>query len=443
MPFVDKISLSTLQIVFVLVGCLFSVWAARPEWAAGVYLSTSYWTRTVMFGPIAHTWVFMATMVGAAAVYKLKNPAKALLPPRDRWIVFWMGIWWGWMLVLIGLFRPPQAMPILRALILYVIAPLPILLLFAGDLRRARSFAASYVLCTMVGGWTALSVMGISIGYIRTDPALRGRAILHLGVVNYHWFAYALAICLILIVPFFQQTRRKYLHVILLLAALYCAYLLILVGARQSIVALTLMLSFFVLWVLRRRRLLTQSVVLLLALVALTGVFLYRTAPELILRHETRLIADLSYASLKRAGFWQIGWRAFVNSPIWGAGFTEYYSHNIFVGSLAEQGLIGMGFLIGFLVFFGRQIRGVWSGTGPRDESIWRMAFSCVVLFGLAHSQASGSTDSVWHLYWPCAFLWWMAPSRKPFRQHVTRSTARYRHRAALQPMYRRGKRLQ
>jgi O-antigen ligase len=114
-------------------------------------------------------------------------------------------------------------------------------------------------------------------------------------------------------------------------------------------------------------------------------------------------------AAGNRGWLWEIGWVNFLASPIWGWGFEKnVYSHNLFIGALADQGIVGFIFLLGVIVFFIRRSRGVWSGRGPANVAIWRAMFVCIGIFGLSHGLVSSDVFSEWHLYWSAAFLWWL-----------------------------------
>jgi O-antigen ligase len=424
MEFINSIYLTSVQSILVSLACLYIVGTGRPEWALGIYLSTAGWTRSIMFGPIAHTWVFLATMIGASIVYVLRRPRLTLLPSWDRWIIPWMGVWWAWVLLLIGLFDPAEKMPLLRFLLLYDIAPLPVVLLFATDVRRARGLAIAYVLTTMVGGWVAISLLEVPIEYLAVDPTLTGLGIVRLGIVNYHLLAFIFSDSIILVAALFQVIRRNVVRLVLLASAGYCAYFLLLAGSRQAIGSVVAVLAVFVSWALIRRGTPRVRMVLLVGVIVLIGVALYQMAPQLIVRPRESGLLQAFDLEANRGEKWAASWRDFVSSPLWGTGFVDSatHGHNIFLSALADQGLVGMAFFVGLLVFVARQVRGIWTEKGTGDRAIWRMAFLCVVLLGLIHGLASGNPVSVGEIYWPVAFLWWLGGSVEkslPVRQAV------------------------
>ncbi len=117
-----------------------------------------------------------------------------------------------------------------------------------------------------------------------------------------------------------------------------------------------------------------------------------------------------------RSSLWIGGWQAFLETPIWGTGFTYPYTHNMFIGSLAEQGLVGTAFLLGYFYFLARQSQVVFNGRGDDSRAIWRMTFFGIIVFGMTHGLASGSPISVRHLYWAGAMLWWQCAMVRPAR---------------------------
>jgi len=420
MTFIRDITLTMPQIILVLLFCYYVVATGRPDWAAGVYLSTAAWGRSIMVGSVSHTYILMATMIGAAVVYLLKQPGKmrtaTLLPNRDRWIVPWMAIWWMWMLFLIFVFRPSDTVVLLRSFLLYSIFPVPIVLLFAHDVRRARNFAIAYLLTTVIGGVASLSVLGIPLEYLRADPTLTHLGIIRLNTRQYHWVSYAWDISSIFIVALFLQTRHTLVRLILLVGAALCAYFLLLSGARDAIFAIPPVLFLFFLWALLRNGLSTRSVILLAGVFAVMVVSLYLMAPQLVLRTRDTSLLDAVNNSITgdRGELWLYGLNVFISSPLWGAGFTKYvYAHNFFIGTLSDQGLIGMEFLIGFLAFIARQAQGVWAGKGTPDMTIWRMAFACVILVSLLYNQVSGNPLSSFEIYWSSVFLWGLGSATK------------------------------
>ncbi|MCG8347249.1 MAG: O-antigen ligase family protein [Chloroflexales bacterium] len=409
--FVSQIFISPVETVLVLALCAYIVWTGRSYLAVGIYLSMTLWTRIVFVGPVVHTYVLLGTMYAAALVDLYRQKKIPVLPPRYRGIVLWMVLWWTWILLLILLFQPTDQRSILRSLILYLMAPLPIILTFGHDLRRIKGFTLAYVATTLVGGWQALQMLNIPLSYLPGDPALTQRGVVTLGIPNYHWVGYMFAIALILTITLYLSSRRNMLKLVLLIAtATCCAYFLLLAGSRQSVngaVAVSLLL---LAWAILRKGVPKLRVMLLAGIVGFVSISLYLTAPQLIVReNETGLFDAINILS-DRGNLWRIGWENYLSSPIWGTGFKyTKFSHNIFISTLADQGIVGIVFFAGFLLFMIWQTRGIFTNNGPGEYAIWRIGFLGIVLFGLIHGQASGTVFSTWHLFWATAFLWWLS----------------------------------
>jgi hypothetical protein len=409
--FIPDIQLSAAQILLVLLGCGYLVWCGRPEWAMGIYMATAAWTRSIMFGPVAHTWVFLAVAVLASISYILRKGRLSLFPPQDRWIVAWMGLWWGWMMALIILLEDPGLRwNLARNFLCYVVAPMPLFLLLAGEIKRARGFAIVYILTTLVGGWTSLQLLEITNAMLLADPTLSSeRSVQFLGLYNYHFFSFAQGNSLILTTALFRENRNIVIRLALLAGAAGCVYFMMMAGSRQAVIGVFLALGVFVGWMLRQRGR-SRSLILLLGTVFFLAVLMFLQAPQLMRAEHSSLTSlkeTLADGLAERWELWRRGLNIFAGSPVWGTGFKDQViSHNLFISTLADQGIMGMLYFLGFLAFFVRQVQGVWKGRGPKDLALWRMAFLCVVLFCLFHAQASGNVISSWELYWSTAFLW-------------------------------------
>jgi O-antigen ligase len=419
--FISQIFLTPAQMGLMLAIFGFIVWIGRPEWALGMYFSTALWTRVVMFGPTASSYVFLSVIVAAATVYMLRHrrmsllpsllrpAARPWLPPHDRWILVWMLLWVIWMLLLLNLFKPERGFTLIRILVFYILPGLPMMLLFASDIRRLRGFAVAYLLMTMVGGWFMISLLGIPLDYLLVDPTLKGTNVIRLNITNYHFPAYAFSIALIMTIGLFLESKRWYAGLFYLAGAAYCVYFLLLCGSRQSMNGSLIAAVAFGLWAMRRAGPVKARAILVLTLLLSVGTTLYLTSPELIIRKEDGEQQLGSTVSLvdDRGAIWAQGWEYFLSSPLWGNGF-EFNSHNIFIGTLADQGIVGAIFFSGFLIFAVSQSRRAWLGDQSDPGAVWRMAFLGILIFSVVHSQASGNTFTVWHLYWAAAAQWWL-----------------------------------
>lgn len=387
----------------------YTIFSGRPEWGLGIYFSLTYWTRTVMFGPIAHTWVLLAVTIAAVgiALFREQLSIQTMLPKYNRWIILWMIAWWAWMFLILTVFDAYNKRDFLRTLILYVMIPLPIVLLFGRDLKRVKGFALAFIITTMIGGWQAISILKISLEYLAQDPTLTRIGVIRLGLGNYHWFAYGFAITLLFSIGLYLQAKNPFKAVLLLGVAAYSIYFLFMAGSRQSLNGVGIAALILAGWSIRRKGMPTARVGIIAGLAIFIGLTLYAIAPELILRTNEADYGTTFDVFSDRGGLWLKGWTIFLTSPIWGTGF-EYsvYAHNLFLSTLADQGLVGFILLVGFLGFFFRRSRTVWAAPGSADLAIWRACFTCIGLFALIHAQASNDSISVWHLYFSAAFLW-------------------------------------
>lgn len=408
MEFVDTIHLNTLQIALVVALSVATIWLDRLEWVVSIYVATPLWARSIQIGPVAHTWFFLVVMVLSALVRFIKHRKFLELPKNDRWIVLWMFIWWMWMLLLIGLFSPDNEIILLRSLLLYVIIPQPFFLLIAFDGNRMKGFSVAFIITTIVGGWFSFDVLHIPLRYIITDPTLISFGVLRLNIINYHWFSYAFSISLIFIVVNFQMSRSILTRVALMICSFVCVYFLVLLGSRQSIGGLMVAMFLFLLWSIIRKDASRLRMVILVVLLVSIGVVLYQYAPQLILRSYENDISESFDFGLRRGEYWALGWRIFLVSPVWGSGFTHYIAHNLFIGTLAEQGIVGLVFLLGFFLFITKRGLSVVSDIEVNEYTMWGVAFLCVIIFGVIHSMASGSAISVWHFYWSGTILWFL-----------------------------------
>lgn len=436
MPFQLQIVANAVELVLIFLICGVVIVRGLPEVALGMYLSLSLWTRVVLIGPIAQAWFMLGVIILAVLVDLHRRKKVTVLPRNYRGILVWLVCWLLWITALLN-FREPLVMRgFLRMLLLYVALPIPVVLLFASDVKRIRSFAIAFILTTFVGGWKALSMIDITLDYLLTDPTLSDTNIIRLGLINYHWFAYMFDLSLAFILAMYAQVRRNVFVMALLLAgAAICAYFLLLAGSRQAINGAVVILAVFVAWSLTHRNTPKLRSVVLATLVLGIGVQLYLTSPSLVLREGESGWFDTVNVVSDRGFLWEIGWRNFENSPIFGSKFEFYVdSHNIVIGTLADQGIVGMFFLIGLVIFILWQCKGIWNGSGSNEVSSWRIAFFSIAVFTFVHGMASGSVLSSWYLFVSAAMLWWLrqlweedqalpeaAPMAKPVRSTLRR----------------------
>ena len=410
---IAPISLSVTSSILVLGICLYIILKGRIEWVIGAYLSIGMAGEgTILIFSIAHTYILIVTILGATIYYIFKNENGQMLPKHDQWIVLWMIFWWVWELILLIFGNSPYKSIILMSLVPRIIAPIPVILLFANNIKKVRSFAIAYMLISILSGLKIYFLnYGISLSTFLSDPTLRSYGIFFYSGKNYHWFSYPYAISLILIVVLLIENKSKYIRLIFMFSAFICIYFILLAGSRQTIFGVPVVLIFFGRWIYRYKKRNLSSKFLIYtvsSIFILLAYYLFIWAHDLIIRVNESGIGDSLDIISSRGTAWNDGINTFLRAPLFGSAFSMYGSHNLFIGTLAEQGIIGFIFLLGFLFFISKQTVGINNNKILNENLLWRMAFLCIILFGLIHSMASGSAVSVWHLYWPAAFLWHM-----------------------------------
>jgi len=390
------------------------VWFGHPEYLLGIYLSYIAWVRSVLFGPIANTWVLMVAMVIASFIYILHAGRFRFLPSQGKWFASWMCLWWIWMFVLLlCLHNHELQLILLRILLCFVIAPILILLIFSHDITRVKGFIIAYVMASICGGLLTLYENEISLHYLLTDPLLTQRGVAFLGIYNYHWFAQIFAISIILITALYLNNVHKIVRFILLIVIAILGYFLYIAGSRHSIFGLILSFSLLIVWAFRRLRNSFFSLAIILGLIIFLSAWFYQTAPAILTRSNTSGVEDALLSSTsERVQLWEKGLENFANSPIWGTGFEQYVTtHNFFIGVLADQGLVGFVMLIGLMVFWGQLTYSVWTDPRSSPLTIWRLAFWCISFFCLFYSQFNGNVLSSIELYWSIVLIWSLGSS--------------------------------
>ncbi len=428
------IILNPFELVVLGLVCLYAIWRGRPEIPLAIYLSVSLWTRTVFVGPSAATWPLLAMIMLALIRYlhivrrwsllpqHLDATTRQIVPATDTWILPWMGLWWGWALCVLFQFDLPNKMSIARPLILYIIVASLVMLIAIRDAAAARRFAITYILTSAYGLYAALRFIDVPLSYLLSDPGLSSLPYRNLGIREYNYFSHHLSIAFLLGLGLFLQTRRLWSMAAILALTLFCGYGIFLTGARQSLSGAGIAAALIFTWALTRSGKKPWRVPLAIAAIVIIVVLLYQVAPYLVVREGESDLGESFNVFEDRGGLWLIGWNYFLASPVWGWGFEQkLWSHNIFIGTLADQGIVGMSFLIGYFVWAIRRLPAVWAQTPTDDRAVWRVVFFALFVFAVVHGQASGNTMSTAHLHWPLWAVWAlsagvvMIPTRKPF----------------------------
>jgi len=402
-------SLSIIPSFLVLTLCLYIIYKGRLEWGIGIYLSMGMVGEgTILVFSIAQFYVLIATILGASFSYFLNKKRGKILPKHDQWIVLWVILWWAYELVLLIFGGSPYRSILLMSLIPRIIVPIPIILLFANNLKKIRGFALAYILTTILSGLKIyFFIYGISLSDFFSDPSLRSLGIFFYTGKNYHWFSYPFAISIIFLFSLLAERKTKHIKAFLIFCTILCAYFILIAGSRQTIFGLLVVLIIQLQWILKHeKRNLAYKVVFyfLVFLFIGYGIYAFSYVADLIIRQNESGLGDALNIVNSRGTAWSDGIQAFLQNPLFGTAFNMYGSHNLFIGTLAEQGIIGFVFLIVYLIFISKQSVGLLQN---RNKFIlWRIAFLSIIIFGLIHSMASGSAVSVWHLYWPVPFMW-------------------------------------
>ncbi|MCS6887007.1 MAG: O-antigen ligase family protein [Chloroflexus sp.] len=427
------IILNPLELAVLGLICLYAVWRGRPEIPLAIYLSVSLWTRTVFVGPSAATWPLLATIVLSLIRYlhvvrpwsllpnRLDFTTRQLFPSSDSWIVPWMGLWWAWALCVLFQFELRDKMSIARPLLLFIIIGSLAALIAIRDAQTARRFAIAYLLTSAYGLYAALRFIEVPLGYLLSDPGLSSLPYRNLGIREYNHFSHHLSIAFLLGIGLFLQARRLWSMAFILALALWCGYGVFLTGARQSLSGAGVAALLIFGWALSRAGKKLRRVPLAMAAIVIVVVLLYQVAPHLVVREGESGLEESFNIFEDRGGLWQIGWDYFLASPVWGWGFEyKLWSHNVLIGTLADQGLIGMVFFLGYLIWAVRRLPAVWAQTPADDRAVWRVAFFALFVFAMVHGQASGNTMATAHLHWPLWAVWALstgvvtAPARQP-----------------------------
>ncbi|MEF3274186.1 MAG: O-antigen ligase family protein [Chloroflexus sp.] len=414
-----SIILNPLELAWLGLVSLYAIWRGRPEIPLAIYLSVSLWTRTVLVGSVAATWPLLAVIVLALIRYlhvtrpwsllphRLDLTTRQLFPANDAWIVPWMVLWWAWAICVLLQFNLRDKMSILRPLLLYIIIGSLVAFMAIRDASAARRFAITYLLTSTYGLYAALRFIQVPLEYLLSDPGLSSLPYRNLGIREYNHFSHHLSIAFILGLGLFLQVRQWWSMGFFLALTLWCGYGIFLTGARQSLSGAGVAAALIFVWVLSREGKKPWRVPLAIAVIGLTIVALYQIAPHLVVRADESGLGDSFNIFEDRGGLWLIGWNYFLASPVWGWGFEyKLWSHNLFIGTLADQGLVGMVFFLGYLVWALRRLPYVWTQTPTDDRALWRAVFFAIFVFALVHGQASGNTMSTAHLHWSLWVVW-------------------------------------
>ena len=401
------------QSLIVVILCMGLILRGKPQIVLGIYLALMIWTRVVVIFGVAHTWILLGVLVVTGMKYLRENPGELHVPFHDRWVIALFTMWFIWFFILVILFDPYVRVNIIRNWLLICLLPAPFLAIFIRDHQQVRLLAISFVITKLSTEILYLISTGITVQEVISDPTFGGWGAARFGIVNYHWWGIGFALSAIFLFALFITERKSLPRVLYVLCFMLSIWLLLLSRSRQSIIGTGVALVIFCIWILRgQEKLLKKHVYQILPVLLLITILMYARSPNLFVRaYDATESVSVSTAMEKstdvRVGLWSLGWDFFTESPIWGTGFVNtVLPHNFVIGTMADQGVVGLLFLISFLVFTFKQSAGTLKAPDRSEITIWRMCWLCVVVFVLIRGQASGAIYSLWDLYWAAAILW-------------------------------------
>ena len=415
--YTSVIQLGLLPSIGLLVLCLFLVLKARPEIAAGIYLAIGTWGHVLKIGNIAQTWILLATMFGAAFIFYKKNN-DFQLPKNDRWIIPWVSFWWIWSLLLLFFSGALENRSMIYAFIIGTIAPIPVVLVYSQKINSIKSFSIAYILTTMVGGLVVLQYINTNYPFLLINPLTGTYGMGRLPIRNYHAFSYPYGMSIIMLIVLFQLTRNLIGRVLCGCAMVYCFYFLYYGNSRQTVLATLIGCILFIYWFLVNKPSVTEGIgyyikskaFFVMVVIALAVYYLFASSPFIVFR-DTQTEGVVGFFAIvtteSRWETWQTAIQKILNSYFMGTVYEAGNVHNFFLSVLANEGIVGFILMLGFIIFFIKQIQNVWSVKKIDNIAVWRMAFFCIFLFTMIHSQFSGDNMSAPELFWSVIFLWY------------------------------------
>lgn len=145
---------------------------------------------------------------------------------------------------------------------------------------------------------------------------------------------------------FVKKTKFKIALGVLIFVNLYCILFIFSRGAYIATLA-----GFLIISMLKKRILIVPIILLLLFWQSILP-------PRVIERIQyTEHQGQMDESARKRIILWQDSLSYFAQNPVFGIGFNTFYmmnykmdTHNVFLRTLAEQGIIGFGFLVTFML---------------------------------------------------------------------------------------------
>jgi O-antigen ligase len=390
---------------------------SRIELAAAIQLSTFAWMPVMNIGPVKLSWFIVGVLGATIVVFIVRHRDAARNLGRLGWLGPWVLAWWFWTAALLLLFSSEKTE------LFYMFGGITVpsavaFSLFASIPARVRLFAIAYVVVTVLGAFLVLSSVDASLVGLLLDPNMRAQRGWRMNLTNYHWFAFACVFSLLFLLQLMKECRSLLIRSVTMLGCFVCVAFALLSNSRQGLVAGIGSCIAFLLYSRREKLSLVTKICVTGGLI-LSGAWIVSRSPELVLRSDEAHFSEAVELKADRRSLQAEAWSLFAESPLYGTGYRFYYSHNVFLGALAESGIVGGLFLCGFLVAILRRMLTVWREQ-TSEGTDWRVPFVCIVLFTLIAGLVSGSTLSVHPLYWAAAvFMMLKGPRKNPARVFV------------------------
>jgi O-antigen ligase len=312
--------------------------------------------------------------------------------------------------------------------VLYNLFSFFLIFFFARDESSIKSMVYGFIAASAVSGFIALQMLTDPVQYLLEDPDFRFRG---LSGINYLTFAVPFALSCIFALVRVLVARHTAEKIVMGLVTIFLMFCLVLTGARQSVLGMAIALLIIVTWALQTKRL---SLWLLLLIVGAS------ISMAWVLYTSTALSDRWAAASGDyqiRTEYWVEAWHTFLRSPVWGSGFEYWqigWAHNLLLDVLASQGVIGLAFLIGFLVFTLSAARGTWRVAGSAEIAAWRLGALAALVYTVVQTSFSGGLAGFPHFFWIPALIWRLgAMMHQDDKYQITPNVTSYEHLATEQ----------
>ena len=362
------------------------------------------WDLTMIFGGLA-AFFFTLRLLVVGRIERVR------VLPADLWLIAFAFVLAAGSLYTVG----PRTYALTKTanfVVLGVLASYAFLRLIAALNNPIAVVRNCFVAILAVAGILSLLafVSAPGLGFLRTPGG------------SYLSWGYFVGGAIIAACTFLAVSRSKLQSVFLLMLTLFLVSALIYARGRGPLIALggvLLVACVIYRWIPVRRRLL-----IFLGGIALLALLLIALPENLQTRYDRLLSDDVGASIESRLDAYGLAWRMFASSPLLGHGTGSYrayherfgYPHNIVLEAMAENGVIGLALLVGFIgsiwVRLARALR-VLSG----EERILIAGAGSIFLLMLIGSMFSGDLAS--RTLWFSAGLIVVATSRKTFCPRV------------------------